>query len=638
MEKVYRKTESFLTAILLVGLLMFNTLHMCEVSGAKVTPKYGGTFIVGIGADPVTLNPAYTAGYFDHAVAGQIYNSLMEYDPYTVTPVPELAESWEISPDGLTYTFHLVRNATWHDGVPFTSADVIYTFEKVIIPYHPRGRTSFGWINFSAPDDYTVVLKLPQPFAPLINFFSLWYAGILPKHIYDDPKYPDPTKNPHNFGQLPPIGTGPFKFVEWVAGDHITLERNPNYWRTDEDGRRLPYLDKIIFKVIPNPQTMVLALESGEIDYIPMFCPLNEMVRLNKTGNFIGLTNGAFGAMYQITFNLENPILANKDVRHAIAYAINKTFIINTVGYGFEKVATGPIPSSTAWAYTPNVTQYNYNPQLAEQLLDKAGYPRSAPGAIDRFTVTLMKGTTGKASEQQVCEAVRDYLRAVGIDCKLVQYDNTVFGQLTRDHNFDMAFSGGLSTAPDPNQISSFYISSQIGKGQTGMANIASYNNSVIDQLFLQGRLETNQTKRAEIYHQIQKILVDDLPVLHIGEIAYPHVFRNTFVGIPVGPYGSIRERQDRVWWTLGSDVSPETAAQAIANAETKVAAQDVAFAKIQAAKQALAKGDYAGAAKLAEDAVNAAQPQTPWMLYGVAAAAVVVAGVSGFLFGRRTK
>jgi peptide/nickel transport system substrate-binding protein len=336
---------------------------------------------------------------------------------------------------------------------------------------------------------------------------------------------------------------------------------------------------------------------------------------------------------------LENPILANKDVRHAIAYAINKTFIINAVGYGFEKVSTGPIPSSTGWAYTSNVTIYNYNPQLAEQLLDQAGYRRSAPGAIDRFTVTLSKSqTTGKGDEQQVCEAVRDYLRAVGIDCKYVQYDSTVYSQMTRDHNFDMSFSGGTSTAPDPNQISSFYISSQIGKGQTGKANTASYNNSVIDNLFVQGKAETDPAKRALVYYQIQRILVDDLPILHIGEIAYPHVFRNTFVGIPVGPYGSIRERQDRVYWTLGSDVSPDIAAQAIANAESKVAAQDTAFAKIQAAKQALAKGDYAGAAKFADDAVSAAQPQTPWMLYGGAAVAVVVAAAAGFMFGRRRK
>jgi peptide/nickel transport system substrate-binding protein len=342
--------------------------------------------------------------------------------------------------------------------------------------------------------------------------------------------------------------------------------------------------------------------------------------------------------MYQLSFNLENPILAKKAVRQAIAYAINKTFIMNTVGYGFEKVATSPIPSSTAWAHNFNVKQYSQNTTLAEQMLDQAGYPRSAPGAIDRFTIKLMRGIGNKASDQQICEAVRDYLRAVGIDCKLEQYDSTVASQMTRDHNFDISYGGGVSTAPDPNQISSFYISSQIGKGQTGKANTVSYNNSVIDQLFNQAKVETNQTKRAQIYYQIQDILVEDLPIYHIGELAYPHLFRNTFVGIPVGPYGSIRERQDRVWWTLGSDVSPDSATQAIVNAESKVVALDAAFAKLQAAKQALAKGDYAGAAKLAEEAVSAAQPQIPWVLYGGFAAAIVVVAVVAFNIGSRRR
>lgn len=629
-----RKTSRvtlFFVSLLIIGAVM----PLVRVSGQDETPKYGGTFIVGLPVAPVTLNPAYSAGYMDHAVAGQIYNSLMEYDPWTAEPIPELAESWEISDDGLTYTFHLVENAKWHDGEPFTSEDVKFTFEEVIIPYHPRGRTSFGWINFTCPDEHTVVFHLDHAFAPLINFFSLWYAGIVPKHIYDDPDYPDPTQHPRNFGELPAIGTGPFKFVEWVPGDHITLEKNTDYWRT-ENGNKLPYLDKIIFRFIPDPQMMVLALENGELDYIPMFAPINEIVRLNKTDEFTGLTNGAFGAMYQIVFNLNNEVLSNKDVRHAIAHAINKDFIIDTVGYGFEKVAISPIPSTTAWAHNLDVPKYEFDPALAEDLLDQAGYTRSAPDAIDRFTITLMKGTTGKASEQQICEAVRDYLRAVGIDCRLEQYENTVYSQLVRDLEFEMSFSGGTSTAPDPNQISSFYLTSQIGKGEYGKSNRASYSNSRVDELFAQGALETDPEKRRDIYYEIQEIIVEDLPIFHIGELAYPHVFRSTFVGIPAGCYGGIRERQDRVYWTLGSDVSPDTAAQAITDAESNMEDQVPAFAKLQEAKEAFAQGDYANAKSLAEEALDIAQPETPTMLYAGFGIALVVVAVVAFLLGRR--
>ncbi len=635
-----KRRSKVVKSLMIVGILIIGVFNILTVSAEDETPKYGGTFMVGLPVGPVTLNPAYSSGYMDHAVAGQIYNSLMEYDPWTAEPIPELATSWDISDDGLTYTFHLVRDATWHDGEPFTAEDVVYTFEEIVIPYHPRGQTSFGWIEFEATDDYTVVMTLDHAFAPLINFFSLWYVGIVPEHIYNDPAYPDPTENPHNFGALPPIGTGPFKFVEWVSGDHITLERNPEYWRT-ENGNQLPYLDKIIFRFVPDKQMMVLALENGELDYIPMFAPINDIVRLNQTDEFTGLTNGAFGAMYQITFNTNEEHLATKEIRQAIAYAIDKNFIIETVGYGFEKVATSPIPSTTAWAHNFDVKKYDYNPDLAEQMLDDAGYPRSAPGAIDRFSITLIRGTTGKSSEQQIVEAFRDYLRAVGIDIKVEQYENTVYSDLVRAHDFDMFFTGGMSTAPDPNQIKSFYITSQIGEGEYGKSNRASYSNDRVDELFELGGIETDPDKRKDIYYEIQDILVEDLPVLHIGELAYPHIFRSTFVGIPAGCYGGIRERQDRVWWKLGSDVSYDSAAQAISNAEEDLIGQIPALEKLEEAKQALADGDYSGAQILAGDAVFVPEEPTPTgpstTLYAGFALAIIIVAAVGYLVGKRS-
>ncbi|EMR73905.1 Dipeptide transport protein, partial [Thaumarchaeota archaeon SCGC AB-539-E09] len=124
-----------------------------------------------------------TTSFYGHFVAGQIYNSLIEYHWKTLEPIPELAESWEISEDGLEYTFHLVEDAKWHDGVPFTSADVKYTFEEILLPYHPRGNRTFGFIDFETPDEHTIVFRLDHPYAPLINFLTLWYAPILPKHI-----------------------------------------------------------------------------------------------------------------------------------------------------------------------------------------------------------------------------------------------------------------------------------------------------------------------------------------------------------------------------------------------------------------------------------------------------------------------
>ena len=239
-----------LSVALFAGAVLFCLLsHPLSTDRAwgQERPRYGGTFIVGSGGDPVTLNLATDFSTIDTLAASSIYNMLVKSDA-DLNPQPDLAESWKVSNDGLTYTFQLVKNATWHDGKPFTSADVKFTFAEVLKKYHPRGSVVLNSVeSIETPDPHTVVFKLKQPFDPLMKFIGN-EAFIIPKHLYENT---DILKNPYN---LKPIGTGPFVFKEWKKGSHIALERNPSYFKKGK-----PYLDKIIIKVVPDASSRMIA-------------------------------------------------------------------------------------------------------------------------------------------------------------------------------------------------------------------------------------------------------------------------------------------------------------------------------------------------------------------------------------------
>jgi len=604
--KIYLKkqlTFAFLLTLLLSSVAVTNAGSNAEMR--ELPPRYGGTIIIGILTDVTHLNPAISTSYYIDTVSGQIYNSLMEYDYKTLEPVPELAKSWDLSEDGLTYTFHLEEDVYWTDGEPFTSEDVKFTFENITIPYHPRGAATFGGIEFEAPDEHTFVMKLKNSYAPLINYFTLWYVGIMPKHLYEGT---DILNNPHNWED--PVGTGPFMLDEWVKGSHIKLVRNPNYWREDE-----PYLDSVIFKIIPDTSSRLLAFENHEIDYVPLMIPNTELVRLNETDGINVVSCGAFGSMHTIQNNLDNEYLSDIRVRKAIAYAIDKDQFNELVLDNLFKVATGPLPS-TSWAYNPDVEKYEQNITLANRLLDEAGYPRGPDG--NRFSLRMIIGTTGRDKGVPEMEIMRSQLSEVGIDLQLEVYDEATTTQMvSMERDFDMYLIAGLSTAPDPNMISGYLHSNRILKDDPipGLYNVMDYNNSRVDELFEMGKVETDVEKRKEIYGELQEIVVNELPCYYLIEDQYFHFYWEDYVGIPAGPYGGARERLDSVWWTGGSENSPEEIAETIADIEAQLndlATEDydvtAATAKLEEAKEALENGDYADAETFVSEVLNLAE------------------------------
>ena len=530
-----------------VLLIVFNLLasFLWGICYAQEKPKYGGTLIVGAGSDPTTLNLGLTYNIIDTLAVSSVFNLLTKLDS-DFNPRPDLAESWTVSDDGLTYTFHLVRNAVWHDGKPFTSADVKFTFAEVLAKYHPRGPVVLKAVqSIETPDPYTVVFKMRYPYDPLMKFIGN-EAFILPRHLYENT---DILKNPYN---LKPIGTGPFVFKEWKRGSHLTLERNPSYFKTAK-----PYLDKIIVKIVPDASSRMIAFEAGEIDYLYYVnLPPSEVSRFRNRPGFVVTSKGqeVGPSIMMMAFNLRKAPFNNLQVRQAVAHAINTQYIEEKADYGLGKLATSPIASATKWAFNPNVTRYNYDPKKAEQLLDQAGYPRGADGT--RFKTSII-ADRGDFLYAKSAEIIRDDLGKVGIPVELKLLDRASMVDVSYIRwDFDLQVHG-LGTGPDPAiAVARTYLSSNIKP--IPFANNSGYSNKEVDQLFALAEKAPNLKKRAEYYYRAQDIIVRDLPYLFLLEYGLNSAFRDEFKGLHSWCARSFMSYGDDAWWTKGRDAPPK--------------------------------------------------------------------------------
>jgi len=506
-------------------------------------PRYGGTFIVGSGGDPSTLNLAISFSGFDTLAASSIFNCLVKSD-YDLNPQPDLAEAWKVSEDGLTYTFQLVKNATWHDQKLFTSADVKFTFGEVLSKYHPRGSVVLKAVDsIETPDPYTVIFRLKHPYDPLLKFMGN-EGFVIPKHLYENT---DILKNPYN---LKPVGTGPFVFKEWKKGSHITLERNPSYFKKGK-----PYLDRIIIKIVPDASSRMIAFEAKEIDYLYYInLPASEVSRFkNRPGYVVSSKGHEDGpSVMLVAFNLKKAPFNNLKVRQAIAHAIDKEYIEAKADYGLGKVAIGPIPSVTTWAHNPNVMRYEFNPKKAEQLLDEAGYPRGPDGT--RFKTSII-ADRGSFLYSKAAEIIRDYLGKVGINVELRLLDRSSMIDATYIRwDFDMQVHG-LGTGPDPAiAVARTYISSNIRP--VAFANCSGYSNKEVDELFALAERAATLKKRAEYYHRVQEILVKDLPYLWLSEYGLNSAWRDEFKGVHSWCARSYISLGDDVWWAKGKETA----------------------------------------------------------------------------------
>ena len=480
-------------------------------------PVRGGTVVVAIVSDPGHLNPAITTSGATHAASELLYNGLLGRDERG-DPIPELAESWQVEQGGTVYRFRLRDGVKWHDGTPFTSSDVKFTFEEVLLKFHARTRASMGALlaGVEAPDDRTVIFRFKQPYAPLLYQLDATEAPIVARHVYQGT---DPQTNPANSN---PIGTGPFKFVSYTKGTEIRLARNPAYFRTG-----LPYLDGLVMRIIPDLSVQVLALENGEVDFLwELPGPLQS--RIKGDARFqtarTGYHPGGSNCIMTMSFNLERPILKELRVRQAVAQALDRQTFLAQILFGDGKVATAPISSEIPWAHAAGLNMPKPDRADAEKLLDGVGWKKEGDGP------RAARGVSGVADGTRLSidflhfptfakygELVRQQLGAVGIGVVLRPLEPAVFAPTVfKDRNFDsnvISYCNG----PDPEiGVRRMYHSSQIGPAP--FTNAAAYRNPRVDALFDEASRTVERDKRSRLYRQIQEIVVQDLPYYWLVE------------------------------------------------------------------------------------------------------------------------
>jgi peptide/nickel transport system substrate-binding protein len=470
-------------------------------------PAYGDTIVEASIGDISGLIPNITSDSASHSVGSLIYDGLVRADR-DLSLVGELAESWTISKDERTITFHLKRGVRWHDGAPFTARDVEFTFRYMRDPKTPTAYAEdflqAAWLE--VVDPHTVRVHYQRPYAPALLSWALW---ILPAHLLEEPwkKGVDLRTTPQN---RHPVGTGPFRFHEWKTQEKIVLLANPEYHR----GR--PYLDRVVLRIIPDSATIFLELKARNVDMAgltplqfarqtdyPAFAKFFEKYRyLSNSYAYLG-------------FNLRDPRFADRAVRHAIAHAIDKREIIEGVLLGLGQEAVGPYKPGTWW-YTDQVRTFPYDPERAKRLLGEAGWrDRDGDGILEkdgkpfRFTIRTNQGNVVRI---QTAEIIQRRLRAVGIDVNIHVVEWAAFiNTFIRKKDFEAIILGwGLGLDPDQYEI---WHSSKTGPDQL---NHVSYSNPEVDRLLEQGRRTFNRERRTAIYREFQRVLAEDQPLVFL--------------------------------------------------------------------------------------------------------------------------
>ena len=468
----------------------------------------GGTLTVMLVNEPPMLVSAFNTALPLGTVATKVMEGLLTYDT-AMTPKPGLATAWSVSPDGLTYTFRLRPNVSWHDGKPFTAADVAFSAMKVWKEMHPRGRAIYANLTeVQTPDPLTAIFKLSKPSAVMISALHAYESQIVPRHIYEGS---DIAANPANSA---PIGTGPFKFKEWRRGQYIMLEKNPDYWDTGK-----PYLDRVVFRIITDAGARAAALESGAVD-IGFFSPisLGEADRLKKSRAIEVVTKGYEYAtpMFFMELNLRKKPLDDVRVRQALAHAIDRQFIIDNIFLGYADPVTGPIQKASAF-YSADTRQYKFDPALANKLLDDAGYKKDASGV--RFTITHDPVPQGD-EHAQTADYIKQAFAAIGVNVDVRRQDLASHIKRVSSWEYDMS-SNPLFAMFDPALgVTRLFWSKNI-KQNTPFNNTTGFTNAAMDAAIEAQGAETDPQKRKAHFLKLQQIAQEELPILYLLEVKY---------------------------------------------------------------------------------------------------------------------
>jgi peptide/nickel transport system substrate-binding protein len=488
-------------AVLAVGLVMGWLLGGAGAPQAAPAPK---TLVVGLVAEPTSMDPGQLTDINSMRVLSSVYDTLVRFKEGSFTLEPGLATSWTISRDGLQYTFKLRQGVKFHDGSPFNADAVKFTYDRLLDPKHPYANTGpFPFAGFyygaikqvTVVDSNTVRFTLKQPFSPLLNNLTLNTGRIVS---------PAAVKKWGKDFASHPVGSGPFKFVNWEKNVRIVLDANPDYW----DGR--PKLDRLIFRPLPEEQTRVTELLSGGVDFI-VDVPPDNIEQVRKDARFVFYQEPG-PHVWWVTLNVSKKPFSDVRVRQAANYAVNKDAIVNDILKGTATVSSGPVPPAITWAYTDQVSKYPYDPAKARQLLADAGYPNGFPAIF-----WIPESGSGMQSPKTMAQAIQADLAAVGIRIQIKTFEwGAYLNQYGKGFGTD-ADMGALSFMLDPGDPAPMLSLILDGHALPPNGfNGGYYKNAEVDKILDAATRTLDLKQRGEFYQKMQQIVAGDAPWIFI--------------------------------------------------------------------------------------------------------------------------
>ncbi len=507
-------------------------LAVAAVPGTAVTAGAGTkaaagdkvTFTVGITQDVDSLNPFTGIVSSAYEIYQLQYETLTDYGAKDFAAAPALAESWDVSDDGLTWTYHLRDGLTWSDGEPLTANDVAYTFNRV------RGgkyeKTNFGnyvsaMTSVEAPDAKTVVMTVKKPTPIMLHL----YVYILPEHIWKDVDEKAVKSFANEPGPDGIVGSGPFTVVEHKKGQFIRLEANQSYYKG------APEVDELVFRVFQNKDSLAQALRRGEIDFADDLG--SNVFKSLQDADGVTTYDAKYSGFNEIAFNTGaalddgtpigdgHPALKDVKLRQALSYAIDPPTLVERVYGGHATPGTSVIPELyTSLHYDPGDTAYTFDPEKAKTLLDEAGYTegpdgiRTMPAGGRKLSFRLL-GRSNSPTSQQTVEFVTGWLEDVGVEVRPKIVSEDALTEIIGEGKFDM-FEWGWVVEPDPNyQLSTFTCANRSYKdGGSIYANLSDsfFCDETYDQLYAQQSEQVDPAERAETVKEMQKILYEQAP------------------------------------------------------------------------------------------------------------------------------
>jgi len=490
---------AWVVALLLAAVPAFEVLAAEEPSPQELVVRITGVIS--------NLDPAYFSLLQDYEVASNIYSALVKYDPATMEILPDLAESWDVSSDGKTYTFHLRQNVSWQKGFgPFTAADVKYSYDRILDPDTASRHQSqlLSLASVEVVDDYAVRFHLNYPYAPFIHIVAGQRAaqGFITnqqavEQFGDD--YP-----------MHPIGTGPFELEAWEGKEKVILKANPDYFLGP------PQLNRVTFLQIIEDTVAQLALENGEIDAAFISSP-EAVVRYRDDDRFAVHEAGSMTTT-MISFNTTEPPFDNIDVRKAVAHAVNKQDIVDYVWGGMGRVSDNPVLPE-CFGYTDTVAKYAYDPARARALLAQAGHP----GGLDvDWVISPWFGNSATA--------ISEMLRQVGIRANVLQMDGAGWSAAIKSGDPLMSYMA-TTRPPDPDSLlTTMFHSSNFPPGY----NLMRYDK--VDAQLDEARESTDTERRRELYGEAQRLIMEDVAVVPLFQTAIAVVVHNHVKGHVTDP------------------------------------------------------------------------------------------------------